>query len=198
MNALTQDWAARGGGEPRPMRFTIDQVRAMVAAGVIEKNAPLQLIDGELIEMPADGPRHRDYTNALGVWLFGSLDPGRFVVLPQSTLELSEENGPEPDWYVFGAELRTAEVRGPDVLLAVEQSDTTLSFDLNRKATLYARFGIRDYWVVDLERRRVHVHRDPTAAGYETRRVFAAHEAVEALLIPGLNLRIEDLPRVGG
>ena len=65
------------------------------------------------------------------------------------------------------------------------------------KADLYARHGVRDYWVIDLNARRMHVHRAPSPDGYADVSIADAATPVEALLIPGLVLRLADLPRVG-
>lgn len=110
---------------------------------------------------------------------------------------LSPYWAPSPDWYVFSADLAEGEVDGDNVLLVIEQADSSLRTDLNDKAALYARHGVRDYWVLDLEARRVHVHRGPTPDGYaETLPPFGADQPVEALLIPGLSLRLDQLSRV--
>jgi len=118
-------------------RFTNAEVRAAAEAGVLRAPERLELIEGELIEMPADGARHRDWTYALGQFLFRTLG-FEYVIMPGSTLELSPYNGPAPDWYVFPANLETAAVTGTDVLLAIEQSDGSLAYDLGVKAELYA------------------------------------------------------------
>ncbi|MFZ4072059.1 MAG: Uma2 family endonuclease [Caulobacterales bacterium] len=180
----------------RPHRFTMDDLRAMVAAGVIEEGAKIELIEGELVDMAAEGGRHTDWVSAVGRWLISGLDLS-FVVVPGSTLPLSEMVGPKPDWWVFPAALRTEDVRGPDVLLAIEISDSTLAYDLGEKAALYARHGVRDYWVVQVETRQLYVHRDPAADGYGYRCRFEADDSVAALLIPNLSLALKDLPRVG-
>lgn len=177
-------------------RFTVDEVMAMSAAGLLDDKR-VELIEGELIEMPSDGPRHRDYAAVLGRWLIRALDDD-FVVMPATTLVLSTWNAPEPDWYVFAAATPTADVRGPDVLLALEQSETSVRRDLGWKADLYARHGIRDYWAIELETGRTYVHRDPTPDGYRTVTTHERDASIEALLIPGLSLRIADLPRVNG
>lgn len=194
MNALTdhREFAAPARRAARPHRFTVDDVRAMVRHGVIEEGAKVELIEGRLIDMPADGPLHIDWTDLLNRWLVTSIGP-EYAVIPGSTLVLSKENAPKPDFYVFRRETPTAEVRGPDVRLAIEESDTSLTRDLQLKAGLYARHGVRDYWVIDLKRRRVHVHRDPGPTAYGSVSEHGADEAVEALLIPGLSLRLSEL-----
>lgn len=181
----------------RRPKLTLDQVRAMIDLGAIEADAPLELIGGELVEMPADGPAHINWGSALGAWLYRSLDSEAFGIVPGMTLRLSQQDGPKPDWWVYPAELQPDAVRGEDVLLALEVSDSSLDRDLGWKADLYARFGVRDYWVVHTESRRVRVHRRPEPDGYGERFWRAADERVEALLLPDLALLIDDLPRVG-
>lgn len=76
-------------------------------------------------------------------------------MVPSSTLVLSDRDGPKPDWWVFPAVRRTADVRGPDVLLTIEVADASIAFDLGAKAELYARHGVRDCWVVDVAARQL-------------------------------------------
>jgi len=72
----------------------------------------------------------------------------------------------EPDVCIYPAGMRNTDVRGADILLAVEVSDSSLRYDLGKKARLYAAHGVRDYWVVDLETETLHRHSEPGAEGY--------------------------------
>jgi Uma2 family endonuclease len=82
---------------------------------------------------------------------------------------------------------------GPsDVRLLVEISDTTLAFDLGTKARLYARAGIREYWVVDIAGQRIVVHRSPRAGVYEDVIACGAGENIEPLFAPGMGFRVDD------
>ena len=177
-------------------RFTVEDARALAAAGLIDADSRIELIEGELIDMPADGPRNMSWADGLGRWLYTGL-PDKYAIIPGLTLVLSEFNGPKPDWYVFDRAVATADVRGTDVLLLIEQSDTTLKRDLGWKADLYAEYGVRDYWVIDLEARAVHIHRDPSPSGYQFKQRFGRDDAVSALLIPDLALTISALPQLG-
>lgn len=178
---------------PERHRFTVADLEAMTRAGVLDADADVELIEGEIWDAPPDSVRNRNFATALVRRLVGSLGP-EYLIVPDKSLILSDVSAPKPDWYVFHESVRTEELRGPDVLLAIEQSDSTLKTDLEVKADLYARHGVRDYWAIDLERRRVFVHRGPSAEGYAEVRRCEADETVEALLLPGLALRIADLP----
>ena len=147
--------------------------------------------------MPHDGALHRRWSAALTDWLAEALDRKRFTHIFATTLELSDFSAPSPDVQIYAREMREEDVRGETVLLAIEQADTSLKTDLRLKADLYARHGVRDYWVIDLNARRIHVHRSPGEDGYADVTVHDAAARVEALRIPGLALRIADLPRLG-
>jgi Uma2 family endonuclease len=194
MNAhVTVPAAPPSPTESRPHRFTVDDLYAMMKAGVIEEGAHEELIEGELIEMPADGARHKKLSHDLMFWLARGLDPSAYIVIPSSTLVLSDLNAPSPDWCVTPAGIPIADVRGPDTLLVIEQAESSTRRDLGWKADLYARYGVRDYWVIDIDKRETHVHRDPTENGYGFRQRHPADSEVAALLVPGLSLRLSTL-----
>jgi len=180
----------------QPHRFTTEDVLAMVHAGVLQEGAKVELIQGELVDMAGEGALHTDWVYSIGRWLYGGLGP-EFIVVPGSTLILSSLNAPKPDWWVFHSSLKTADVRGPDLLLAIEVAQSSLSRDLGEKAALYAAHGVRDYWVAHVETRQLYVHRDPAADGYGYRQRFEAADDVEALLLPGVRLRLASLDRAG-
>ena len=178
-----------------PHKLTVEDAVLLSEEGAFG-DAKAELIDGVIYLMPADGELHQDWTVALGRWLFDALGP-EYAIVPGSTLRLGPHDGPSPDWYIFPAELKTGEVRGPDALLCIEQSDTSLRRDLKLKADLYSRFGVREYWVIDVKAQRLHRHREASPEGYRELKPFGPEDAVETLLIPGLTLRMADLPRVG-
>jgi len=191
MNAITRTIGQTE--EVKPHRFSVQDMYAMISAGVLEEGGRDELIEGELIEMPADGARHKKLSNDLGFWLYRSLDKSDYAIVADATLVLSEFNAPSPDWCVSPASIPMEDLKGAASLLVIEQSDSSLNRDLGWKAALYAQHGVRDYWVVDVAKRETHVHREPAAEGFGFRKRFAAREAVEALLIPNLILRLDQI-----
>jgi Uma2 family endonuclease len=91
-----------------------------------------------------------------------------------------ERSLPEPDVSVFepNREYHKRHPRGDEVLLVVEVSDTTAAFDLSRKAILYASAGVREYWVLDLVRRLLVVHRQPDGSTYRLMQLFSEGDTV--------------------
>ena len=103
---------------------------------------------------------------------------------------------PEPDIIVLKPEAAgySAEQPGPnDLALVVEVSDTTITFDLTIKASLYARAGIVDYWVVDLNARRLIVHRQPANGVYDSVIAYSESEMVSPLAAPEHAFKVRDV-----
>jgi Uma2 family endonuclease len=123
---------------------------------------PAMLIDGALLFMsPANGP-HAMATGLTADALRAAFGPG-FVVRVQSPLVLNQTTDPEPDVAVVPGTHRDYPTHPTTAALVAEVSDTTVGYDLGEKASLYAAGGVADYWVVDLNGRRLVVHRDPVA-----------------------------------
>ncbi len=196
MNALVRSPEFALPAEPRRHRFTLDEVLAMQAAGLLGDHRT-ELMDGEIIDMPADGELHQQFSIQLTKWLATRLDLSCYDFVGSTTLKLNEEWAPSPDFRVFSSQADGTRLAGEDVLLAIEEAHSSLRYDLREKAAAYAAYELRDYWVIEVERRRIHVHREPGPDGYRSVEVFERDHPVSALLIPGLSLRLADLPRVG-
>jgi Uma2 family endonuclease len=141
-------------------RWTREEYDRMVDAGILREGEKVELIDGEILHKMTQGEPH-----ATGVWLAQyalqqSFGPG-FAVRVQLPLAPDDFSEPEPDLAVLRGSPRDYDgVHPPAALLVVEVADTSLGFDRRRKAGLYARAGIPEYWVVNLVEGRLKVHRD--------------------------------------
>jgi Uma2 family endonuclease len=162
-------------------RFTSGDVQRMIEAGILPDKARLELIHGELIEMPSEGEPHWDAKQRLISWVLRRL-PTNIELAPDGPLRLSDEEEPEPDFFLFPAAMRVNRVKGPDALLVVEIAASSLARDLLIKAPLYAAHGVREYWIVDLENRVTLVH--TLAQGAYDTPTRVAFDA--ALRVPGV------------
>ena len=140
-------------------RFTVADVQAMQAAGVI-RDGQVELLGGELVTMAAKKNEHELAKRRLVRWL-AAVVPADAAVAVESTLYLSPADAPEPDIMIYPDRLLPEDVRGPDLDLLVEIAVESLGQDLGAKASLYARHGVRLYWVIDPVNRQVHVHDGP-------------------------------------
>src|SRR5579872_3333170 len=178
-------------GEPAKHLFTGEDVLRMMKAGLLLEGGKFELIEGEIIDMPSEGDAHLALKVALNRFLARAL-PDAIGLVPDGTLRLGEADWPEPDLYLYPASMQPGAVRGPDTLLVVELSDSTVAHDLNRNAELYRRHGVREYWVVDLNRRVTHVQRE---GGAWPEPAVPLTATLGPRLIPGLSVTIADLWR---
>ena len=167
----------------------------MHEAGVFAPDARLELIEGEIIEMPPIGAPHFSRVNKL-TRLFVERTGDRAIVSVQNALVIAESSVPQPDVTLlrprrdeYAGSLPTA----ADVFLVVEVADSTLAFDLRRKTPLYARCGIAEAWVVDVNARAVHVFREPAETGYRAAFVARPGERLACAALPQAALEVAEL-----
>jgi len=157
-------------------RLTVDDVHRMVAAGVLDEDDRLELVDGVLVEMTPIGAEH---DGALA-WLNGRLAgaaAGRWEVRVQSTF-LTPGGYLLPDLTVVEPHGRAAQPA--TAALVVEVAQTSQARDAE-KAADYARAAVPDYWLVDLPARTVTVHREPAGDGYRAVEVLRDGATVRPL-----------------
>ncbi|MEM0986233.1 MAG: Uma2 family endonuclease [Pseudomonadota bacterium] len=177
-------------------RLTLDDVFGMMAAGMLDRTAKYELFDGVVFEVPSENPPHIDYKSEILRHLNRTLSDDYFVVA-DATLKLSPHNAPSPDVYVFPAAIATADLKAEEVCLVIEVADTTVRDDLGVKAALYARYGVQEYWVVDIARRAILVHRAREGETWAAPVEITAEETATSAAVPDLKLRLADLKRVG-
>ena len=173
--------------------FTADEFHKMAEAGILHEDDRIELIEGELIEMAAIGARHFTCVNTLNRFLVQSVgDEG--IVSVQNPVKLSENLEPQPDLAVLQTRDYRDSLPGPeDVLLLFEVSDTTLKYDREVKLPLYARSGVREAWIVDLQDGSVERHTEPSATGYRLVRRAGKGESLPSEALSELVLRVDVL-----
>ncbi len=108
-------------GLPR-RRFTVAEVEAMVAAGVMEEDERVELIGGELVPMSPKGNQHEVVKIAL-LRSWYRVAPDDIELAPETTFRLSVDTYFEPDVVVYPSAMEPKDLKGPNVLLVVEIAD---------------------------------------------------------------------------
>ena len=180
---------------PHKHPISAEEYLRMGAAGVFAPESRLELIEGEIIEMAPIHPPHAGRVNQL-TELFVQRAGGRAVLAVQNPLIISGLSVPQPDLALLRPRADYYSGSHPtvsDVFLVVEVADTTLAFDLGTKVPLYARCGIAEVWVVDVNESAIHVFRDPDGRGY--RSAFAARvaERVVCAALPEVAVDVAEL-----
>jgi Uma2 family endonuclease len=179
-------------GLPR-RRFTVAEVQAMVAAGVMEEDERVELIGGELVPMSPKGSRHEAIKIALvDRWIRAR--PDNCWLAQETTFRLSEDTYLEPDIVIYPRASGVTGLSRNNVLLVVEIADSSLRYDVGRKAALYASFGIRELWVIDAVQLTTRVFREPSATGYRNAQDFSPSDRLVPLIAPeAFALRLDGL-----
>jgi Uma2 family endonuclease len=173
-------------------RFTVAEIDSMVAAGIIAEDERIELIGGEVVPMSPKGRRHEIIRNKLA-FLFSRQCPDSLMVATETPLKLAADLQLEPDLLVHPAAIEAPDLDGPSVLLAVEVSDSSLSYDLATKAPQYASHGVREYWVINARTLVTVVHRAPRESAYGHVRRTPASERLVPMLAPDLGVVLGDL-----
>ena len=182
-------------GLPR-RRFTVAEVEAMVAAGVMKEHERVELIGGELVPMSPKGNRHEVVKKALNRRWMRRI-PDDIDLIPETTLRLSEDTYVEPDFVIYPLGIPLDQVTAADALLVVEIAASSLGYDMGPKAALYAGFGVRELWVVDAVKLTTRVFREPSENGYGDARDFAGSGLLSPQFAPSaFALRLDELQLV--
>ncbi len=179
---------------PRKL-FTVDEFYKMADAGIFNEDDRVELIDGEILEMAPIGTWHLGCVNGATA-VFTALFRGRTVVSVQNTLELDDFTEPQPDLVLLrwrDDAYRAKRPKAEDTLLVLEVADTTLKFDIEVKVPRYARAGVGEVWVEDLQAERLLVFRGPSSAGYRDSSVFLPRDTINVAAFPGTPIRVRDL-----
>jgi len=149
-------------------RFTVADYHRMAEAGILGEDDRVELIEGEIVDMTPIGRRHQARVDRLNDLFTEGLGK-KVIVRVQGAIRLSELSEPQPDLVLLRrrADFYVDADAGPaDVLLIVEVADTSLPHDQDVKVPLYARAGIPEVWLVDLNGEGVAVYREPRPGGY--------------------------------
>ena len=180
---------------PKRRRFTVAEYYQMADAGILTEDDRVELIKGEVIQMPPIGVGHASIVNRLNK-LFMVTFGDSAVVTVQNPLRVGARSEPVPDLLLLKPRSDFYRAHHPmpeDVLLLVEVSDTTLRYDRDTKLPLYAETGVPEVWIVDLKADVVHTHSRPGVSEYRDARVRRRGERLAPLAFLDQELAVNDI-----
>ncbi len=172
---------------PPRKSWTRDECVALEVSGLLDQHK-YELVLGELVNKMGKRRPHVITMALVKYWLEDTF--GREFVNGEAPIDVAAgenaTNEPEPDIIVLGRALTlfAANPQPSEIRLVVEISDSTLHYDLNVKGPLYARAGIVEFWVVDIQGKRVIVHREPVDGNYSSVVAYACGESINLLAAP--------------
>ena len=177
-------------------RFTLDQYHRMGHTGILGGDDRVELVDGEIIELGSITTRHAG-TVARIAHLFSTRLERRALVWTQNPLSLTGfHSEPQPDllllmpradFYVGGLP------EPPSVRLLIEVADASLYYDRQKKLPLYARTGVAESWLANVDVKRLEIHRNPGRLRYRSVRLPTGNETFAPSAFPDVKLTLRDL-----
>ena len=169
--------------------FTVAEILRMQDAGIISEDENFELIEGEIVPMEAKSHAHELIKIALNIAIARAL-PDHLWMGVESTLYLSPNTFVEPDLTVYPKGPKLEDVKGKDILLAIEVAATSLAYDRGLKAELYARYGVNELWVVDAARRATFVHQGPEGRSWRSIVERPPEDSLTAAALPDFSIRL--------
>ncbi|OCR01046.1 hypothetical protein BCD67_16860 [Oscillatoriales cyanobacterium USR001] len=176
-------------------RFTLSEYHRLGELGFFEPDERLELIRGEIIKMPKKQTPHSVCnTNLLSVLITILVE--RATIRGQEPIILPADSEPQPDVVIArnrADDYLSSHPQPADILLVIEISDSTLSYDQKRKLSIYAEDGISDYWIFNLVDNWLEVYNEPYREsrdkfGYRLKRIILPNESVVIPGFPDLSL----------
>jgi len=180
---------------PQRHRITVHDYHRMAEIGVLAPDARVELIEGEIIDMAPIGKDHQSIVDQLNRMLVLAVSHDA-IVRVQGSIRLSQWSEPEPDVVLLAprADFYRGEFAlGTDTLLVIEVSDTTLRYDRDIKVPLYARHGVPEVWIVDVQNDALLVYGDLRDGKYERHVAMERPANTGVARLPGVTLDLAPL-----
>ncbi|HEX8229322.1 MAG TPA: Uma2 family endonuclease [Chloroflexia bacterium] len=181
--------------QPTRRRFSVDEYYKMAEIGILSQDVRVELIKGEIINMAPIGIRHAKCVDNL-TELFSALLAGKARLRVQNPIPLEGDTEVQPDVTLLRLRDYSHDQQHPgarDVLLVVEVSDTTLLWDRREKVPLYARAGIAEVWLVNLQQDRIEVYSQPEGGAYQTSRRLKRGQSVAVPGFAEAKVKVDDV-----
>ncbi len=177
-------------------RFSVKEYYLMADTGILNPDEKVELITGVIVkQMSPQGSFHAAAIRRVDRLFTKFLGDG-ILVQKQLPVRLNEFSELEPDLALVKLDTFDYENRHPnadDIYLILEIADTTLKRDCEVKANIYASGGILDYWVLDLNKRKLYVYRNPTKDGYQSKQVLSEDEIISPLAFQDFTITISQM-----
>lgn len=167
--------------------LTVAEYHRMGEVGILQEDDRVELIEGELVAMTPIGSNHSGTINTLTRALVMAVG-NRGVVAVQNPVQLDDLSEPLPDFSILRSrpdDYRRATPRPDEVLLIIEVADSSLAYDRAIKRALYARHGIPEFWMVNLQANSVEVCRKPAGEAYTDISTIERDDTLEPQLLAG-------------
>lgn len=175
--------------------ISVKEYDRMIQHGILTTGDKVELLNGIIVKKIPKGIKHAALNDLAGEIFRGKLG-NRVVVRNQNPIVLDDFSEPEPDLVLAEPPRERYFENHPtpeEVLLIVEISDTTLGRDRFAKGSAYAKAGIRQYLVLNVQDQMIEDYRQPSAGGYGSKQTYRRGESLDLVAFPGTKINVDDL-----
>ena len=175
--------------------FNINDYYRMADSGIFAEDAHLELINGEIIDMALTGSKHAGIVSFLARSLTLQLGE-QAIVRVQDPIHLGDLSAPQPDLAIVKPRVdfyREQHPRADDVLLLIEVSDSSIQYDLKSKIPLYAKYGIAECWLVNLNDNSITQYNDPFEGNYKTKKIHHANDLIISAQLERIQVKLASM-----
>ena len=176
--------------------INVDEYYKISEVGILKSDDHVELINGEIFQMSPIGSRHAAIVDRLARKL-NQLLPDQITVRVKNPIRFDRNNEPEPDISLLkykADDYASAHPVPADVLALFEVAGSSIRFDKEVKAPLYATHGIREYWIIDLDTNQIEVFSKPEGDAYTETRIYRPGDEVPLM---GKELSVKELLILG-
>jgi Uma2 family endonuclease len=169
--------------------ITVEEYYQMAEFGILKPDESVELINGEIIKMSPIKSKHSGHVKTIHR-ILSKLISDFFIIGVQDPVSLNKYSEPEPDISILELSEHNYIKYHPnadDVVFLIEVSDSTLTYDRTKKARLYAKASIPEYWIINLVGNQLEVYQNPIDGKYTTKTVLSKNDKVK---IPNTDIEI--------
>ena len=164
-------------------RISVDRFLDLVDAGAFTEDEHVELLEGFIVEKMTANPPHAHIVDILVALLIRML-PIHYLVGNQRPF-LADDSVPEPDLMVYTGrkgQFFDEHPNASNVAFLIEVSDSTLADDQKRKKRIYARAGVREYWIVNIPESQIEVYTHPRNMTFKQIHIYSGSDKVPVML----------------
>ena len=181
--------------QPSLRLLTTSEYERMIAAGIFNEDDRLELLEGVIVKMSPKGMKHAASTDRAARHFIHLLSE-RVIVRNQNPIQLDNYSEPEPDLVLAALEEFEYSNRHPqpeDIYLVLEVADTTIAYDRHRKGLSYAKAGIVQYLILNVNEMEIEDYREPNIDGYRRKQTYKGGQSFNLVAFPEIKVKVNDL-----
>jgi Uma2 family endonuclease len=177
-------------------RFNVTEYYRLAEIGVLAPDARVELLNGQVLDCFPSSPLHAAVKRRLSQRFFDYLPEKACTVSISGPVHLDEYSEVQPDVMLikYREDYYCSKHPGPeDIYLLIEIADISLDFDRTEKLSAYARAGINEFWIVNLNEATIEVYREPNFTGYGSKTILRADDKIAVRKFPNAFMKITEL-----